>query len=227
MKIKQLLVLLALIAMNLCAMEPEHKQSAIELLPEETKVYIFEYLDDAPSIEQAVQNIQNAARMNQDFSRLLNDQPLTKKFIDRLVAKFPEETQKDRILAAIYLNTAGSRIWLDKNHPEWKEYAKNLAKKILGGFFNTAPTGDASVILNALLNVPGIADYIKNYKDDRSRTALIMAAFGGHPTLVEKLLAVGADSNIISSFSLTALDYAHGHVAIIKLLESHMKKAIS
>ena len=138
MKIKQLLVLFALTAMNLCAMELEYKPNPFDPLSDETKLHIFDYLDCAPTLEHAVQNIQNTARVNQDFSRLLNDQRLTKKFIDSLVAKFPEQTQKDRVFAALYLNTAGSRIWLDKNHPEWKErewkeFAKNLAEKILDG----------------------------------------------------------------------------------------------
>ena len=217
MKIKQLLVLCALTAMNLCAMELEHRPSAIELLPNETKLHIFDYLDCAPTIEQALQNIQNIARVNQYFSRLLNDQRLTKKFIDRLIKNFPEQTQKDRILAALYLNTTGSRIWLNKNHPEWKEFAKNLAKKILDRFIdepNDAP------IINALLNVPEIADYTKNYKDDRGDAALMLAAISENPAIVEKLLAAGAQPNVKNEYGYTALHYAakNGLTAIVEKL---------
>ena len=204
MKIKQLLVLLALTAMNLCAMEPEYKPSALELLPEEAKLHIFDFLYQAPTLEQAVQNIQNAAWVNQDFSRLLNDQPLTKKCIDRLMEMFPKQTRKERILTALYLNTAGSRIWLDKNHPEWKErewkeFAKNLAKKILDG-----PSLNL-VMLRGLLNAPGTTDFIKNYKGDWNNTALMMATSDGHTTLVEKLLAAGADPDMKNQSGRTAL----------------------
>ena len=213
------------------AMEPEHKPSAFQLLPDEAKFHIIDFidfLDQAPTIEEAVQNIQNTAWVNQDFSRLLNDQHLTKKFIDRLMEKFPEQTRKDRILAAIYLNTAGSRIWLDKNHPEWKEYAKNLAKKnlnlamkILDNFL-PIDNFNVSVILSALLNVPEIADYIKNYKykDDWEITALMVAAKMGDITIVEKLLAAGAKTNMKSKEGLTALVYAasFGHTIIVEKL---------
>ena len=62
-----------------------------------------------------------------------------------------------------------------------------------------------------------------------SRTALYYAAGNGHTAIIAKLLAAGAYSNITNNIGRTDLDYAreHRHVTIIKLLEEHMKKAIS
>ena len=77
--------------------------------------------------------------------------------------------------------------------------------------------------------MPEIADYIKNYKNDSGFTALMIAQRMADTTIVEKLLVAGADSNITNFWGKTPLDYAreHSRVAVIKLLEAHMKKAIS
>ena len=61
-----------------------------------------------------------------------------------------------------------------------------------------------------------IAD--KNYKmkemyvfDNNGVTALMRAAYGGYPSLVEKLLAYGADKDMTDKQGRVALDYVREH----------------
>ena len=50
-----------------------------------------------------------------------------------------------------------------------------------------------------------------NYQNGDGRTALMRAAYGGYPSLVEKLLAYGADKDMTDKQGRVALDYVREH----------------
>lgn len=65
-----------------------------------------------------------------------------------------------------------------------------------------------------------------NFANDEGETALMRAVRYGETQIIQKLLAAHADPFARNAMNQTALDIArdHGHVAVARILESHMQK---
>lgn len=229
-KLLPTLFMLGIFASSINAMEPESmqikaidSQTNIDSLPLDViKLIFITKINGAKTIEDALDGINAAAMANKAFLRILKGQELTKTIINALITKFPEETKKDPVLAAIFLHTPGALEWLQKSHPEWKDQAKNLGIHLFEELTAAGWTFKfKSQAFRALLNVPEILRFFATkYRCKNGYTALMLAAEDDPINIVEILLANGADPNIQNRYGRTALLMASekGRKKIVKIL---------
>ena len=74
------------------------------------------------------------------------------------------------------------------------------------GFSNDVPPAEGLATVSLLL---GLGAEL-NRRDNRGRTALMIAAEAGHVAVVERLLAAGADPALTDKSGLTAAEIARG-----------------
>lgn len=194
--------------------------SPFGLLAEETKEHIISDVLTGNTLEEIVKNAHRMATTNKDFRRLLTDQVITKKIVDRLIEQFPDETNKNPMVAAILLGTPGVKYWLNEHHSNWQNDIKEFVMKSILGNQNT-------LAVVALLKNKTIASHINGYPLPGGLTALMVVAYRGVPKvdpwnfkfpvhkrlasdvlIAKELLAAGANPNIQDQEGNTALMYA-------------------
>ena len=130
-------------------------QNPFELLPDEIKLPIIQFIATGNTIEEVVRNIRAFAATNREFRQLASDPKLTEAIIKQLVAKFPQETNNDPVFAAAILDTPGAKEWLTKNHPNWLESLNTYA---FGMIFRAGSPNNKWDVLSSLLENKQILD---------------------------------------------------------------------
>lgn len=209
--------------------QPVITQAPIEQLPDELllpilKQAVFADIRNAATIEAATQKVRNKAAVNKRFERLINDPRFVRQMIILITGKFPQETKRNPMIAAIFLNTKGAIQWLNVNVPNWIKQAKRIEDDILekSNITSVKLTENQKKIFIALLQIPVIADYIVNeYKKNKplGQTALGIATVNRYPELVKAILAAGANPNEVHETATPLLiAVGKGDKQIIKIL---------
>jgi hypothetical protein len=103
--LKTLLIFMLLMGIKIVTMEkvPEQARDTLTLakLSDEILVNIFQYIADAETPEQVIQNIKNARLVNKKFADLLNDPLINRELIKKLRARFADKTDLGTIAQRI------------------------------------------------------------------------------------------------------------------------------
>lgn len=235
-------VILACISLAAYAMEPEVPRPSepkkaqplfFERLPRDImlpliQTTIMQDINGANTIQEAIQKIQERAKIDERFARMIDEPEMVQFIINGLLAQFPQETDQNSFIAALFLSAQrGGQEWLDKNIPGWIEHAKQFAEAIV----KRSPmhwTMTHALILNALLQIPLIKHYIvSEYKGNIGQTALIDAVNAENIATVQMLLDAGADPNVPDKDGWTPLMYlaakniiGYGSSIAMRLLEN-------
>lgn len=161
------------------------KQSPFVPLPDEILVNILgNLITNDP--DETLQNIRNATLTNQQFHNLINDKQFTKLLIQKLATNIPGKDELD--IARTLQNMPGVQ---SKEVQEWLAQRKKEIP-LENQLIEAAQNGDLSTVkelINKKVNVNAREKYFSN-------SALIMAAQDGFTSIVETLLAAGADPNL-------------------------------
>ncbi len=209
------------------AIEPAAKEQKVDEYPlaslmgapEEIRKHIFDYLYTAKGatnqirLVNAAQNIRNFLMSKKEFKADLNNVQLAGTIIKELTKRYAGQ---NFVIAAVALATDAASKWLAT------QFSDARTQSVVKALLNDAARDNDIGIINFILQYASHEQsdvFLNALLDDT--TPLIVAARNNHPTIVKRLLALGATNiNVQDLEGWTALMWAayKGHLEIAKQL---------